>query len=384
MAQMCEEGAEEACTALAQQGEVKLAWLARQGVLPPSAKVLAVLAPVAAARVGAKQSPDTVPAPTWTLPPPPSAPTPPPVPPPAPPLAPPSPASGDSAKVAWLKRQGVEYGGVVTTSKVVAAAPSPLAPPPPAPPSPAPPPPAPPPPPPPPVAIAPVSGPAAAPGDDADLPPWGEELLDLAEACNQGVEYACDALQWEDKEKLAWLATRDVVRQVGGVPAPVAARITRLRGGWRVVRGQGRYTPALPSRGGRKVVAAAAAAAPAEEEARLAWLAKQGVPAWGYVGRAFTDDLPPPASSSAGVSREKQAKLAWLAKQGTPSPAPAAAAAVPLAASAAAAARAEWLAKKEARNALSQGAAAKAAWLSEQEVPWWELALSKKFEHGSM
>ena len=70
--------------------------------------------------------------------------------------------------------------------------------------------------------------------------------------------------------------------------------------------------------------------------------------------------------------------MAWLAnqgkdsKQGAPSPA-----------SVAAAAKAGFLAKRSARNALSQGAAAKAAWLSEQEVPWWELALSKKFEHGS-
>ena len=63
--------------------------------------------------------------------------------------------------------------------------------------------------------------------------------------------------------------------------------------------------------------------------------------------------------------------------------APAPATTVSLAASAAAAAKAGWLAKKEARVALSQEAAAKAAWLSEQDVPWWELALSRKFEHGS-
>ena len=347
-----------------------------------SAKVLAVLAPVAATRVGATQSPDTVPSPTWTLPPQPAgadaraisaqqA--------PQPPLAPPSPATADNAKIAWLKKQGVEYGGMVTTSKLAASPPAPLLPnlaaaPPPAPPPPAPPPPA----------AGPVAGPAAAaaPGNGADLPPWGGELLDLAAACNQGVGYACDALQSEDKDKLEWLATRDVVQPVGGVPAPVAGLdvIKRLRGGWRVVRGQGRYAPAraVPSRGGR-IAAAAASTTEEEAAARLAWLAKQGVPAWGYVGRAFTegDDLPSPAPP-AGASREEQAKLAWLSnqgkdsKQGAPSPA-----------SVAAAAKAGFLAKRSARNALSQGAAAKAAWLSEQEVPWWELALSKKFEHGS-
>ena len=219
------------------------------------------------------------------------------------------------------------------------------------------------------------------------MPPWGGELLDLATACNQGVGYACDALQSEDKDKLEWLATRDVVQPIGGVPAPVAGLdvIKRLRGGWRVVRGQGRYAPAraVPSRGGR--VAAAASAIEEEAAARLAFLAKQGVPAWGYVGRAFTDDQPSPPPPPAGASREEQAKLAWLAnqgrdsKQGAPAPATTAAGA----ASAAASAKASFLAKKNARNALSQGAAAKAAWLSEQEVPWWELALSKKFEHGS-
>ena len=234
-----------------------------------------------------------------------------------------------------------------------------------------------------PVGAGPASAPAApaaAPGNGADLPPWGGELLDLAAACNQGVGYACDALQSEDKDKLEWLATRDVVQPVGGVPAPVAGLdvIKRLRGGWRVVRGQGRYAPAraVPSRGGR--VAAAASAIEEEAAARLAFLAKQGVPAWGYVGRAFTDDLPSPPPP-AGASREEQAKLAWLANQGRDSKQAAAAGA----ASAAASAKASFLAKKNARNALSQGAAAKAAWLSEQEVPWWELALSKKFEHGS-
>ncbi len=382
--------------------QVKLAWLARQDVALQSAKVLAVLAPVAATRVGATQRPGTVPSPTWTLPPQPVAATVqvtlPPLPTsptspapqqpapqqPAPPLAPPSAATADNAKLAWLKKQGVEYGGMVTTSASPATPPSPrlpnlAAPPPPAPPPTAPPPPA----------AGPVTGPAAAVvaplarGNGVDLPPWAEELLDLATACNQGVGYACDALQSEDLEKLEWLATRDVVTQpVGGAPAPVAGLdvIKRLRGGWRVVRGQGRYAPAraVPSRGGR-VAAVAASTTEEEAAARLAWLAKQGVPAWGYVGRAFTegDDLPSPAPP-AGASREELAKMAWLSnqgkdsKQGAPSPA-----------SAAAAAKASFLAKRSARNALSQGAAAKAAWLSEQEVPWWELALSKKFEHGS-
>ena len=31
----------------------------------------------------------------------------------------------------------------------------------------------------------------------AELPPWGAELLALAEACAQGVQYACDALAQE-------------------------------------------------------------------------------------------------------------------------------------------------------------------------------------------
>ena len=80
-----------------------------------------------------------------------------------------------------------------------------------------------------PVGAGPASAPAApaaAPGNGADLPPWGGELLDLAAACNQGVGYACDALQSEDKDKLEWLATRDVVTpgsKVQAVLAPAAA-----------------------------------------------------------------------------------------------------------------------------------------------------------------
>jgi hypothetical protein len=77
-----------------------------------------------------------------------------------------------------------------------------------------------------------------------------------------------------------------------------AARAVPSRGGW--------LSPlrAVPSRAGR--IAAAAAPATGEEAgaaARLAWLTKQGVPAWGYVGRAFTDDLPAPAPP-AGASPE--------------------------------------------------------------------------------
>lgn len=419
MAEMCSEGVESACAALSQQdqvmpvclapqpfphpndpdpkpspnpapNQVKLAWLARQDVALKSTKVLAVLAPLAASRVGVAQSPDTVPSPTWTLPPQPTgaearaiaaqqAP-------PAP--APPSPAAADSAKIAWLKKQGVEFGGMMATSaKRAPPPPAPLpnlaAPPPPAPPA---------------AAAGPASAPAAAAaagGDGADLPPWGAELLDLATACNQGIGYACDALQAEDKDRLAWLATRDVVQPVGGVPTRVGGLevIKRLRGGWRVARGQARYaaTRASPSRSGR-IAAAAPAAEEEEAAARRAWLAKQGGTAWGAVGRACRDGLPSPVPP-AGESREEQAKRAWLANQGRVSgqDAPAAAPRLPppwsppvtAADAAAAAAKASFLAKRNARNALSQGAAAKAAWLLEQEVPWWELALSKKFERGS-
>ena len=374
---------------------MKLAWLARQDVALKSAKILAVLAPLAASRVGVAQSAHTVPSPTWTLPPQPAgaearAIAAQQAPPPAASPAPPSPATADSAKIAWLKKQGVEFGGFVTSAKRAPPPPAPLpnlaAPPPPAPP---------------PPAAGPASAPAAAAaagGDGADLPPWGAELLDLATACNQGLGYACDALQAEDTERLAWLATRDVAQPVGGVPTRVGGLevIKRLRGGWRVARGHARHAPtrAMPSRHGRIAAAASAAEEDEEAAARRAWLAKQGGPAWGLAGRASTDGLPSPVPP-AGESREEQAKLAWLANQGRVSgqDAPAAAPRLPPpwlppitaadAAAAAAAAKASFLAKRDARNALSQGAAAKAAWLSEREVPWWERTLSKKFERGS-
>eukprot|EP00964_Phaeocystis_antarctica_P057504 scaffold34026_cov39-Phaeocystis_antarctica.AAC.2 len=80
------------------------------------------------------------------------------------------------------------------------------------------------------------AGPASAPGAAAaaatsgEDPPWAEELLDLATACNQGVGYACDALQSEDLEKLEWLATRDVVTPGSKVQAALGPAVATARG----------------------------------------------------------------------------------------------------------------------------------------------------------
>jgi len=41
-----------------------------------------------------------------------------------------------------------------------------------------------------------------------EVPAWGAELLELSEACNRGVEYACNALSYEGEAKRAWLANQ--------------------------------------------------------------------------------------------------------------------------------------------------------------------------------
>ena len=41
-----------------------------------------------------------------------------------------------------------------------------------------------------------------------EVPAWGAELLELSEACGRGVQYACNALSYEDEAKRAWLANQ--------------------------------------------------------------------------------------------------------------------------------------------------------------------------------
>ena len=41
-----------------------------------------------------------------------------------------------------------------------------------------------------------------------EVPAWGAELLELSEACGRGVQYACNALSYEDEAKRAWQANQ--------------------------------------------------------------------------------------------------------------------------------------------------------------------------------
>ena len=53
-------------------------------------------------------------------------------------------------------------------------------------------------------------GPDSTPQATGEIPPWGAELIDMAEMCNQGTDFACNMLSSEDGSKLAWLLTQPV------------------------------------------------------------------------------------------------------------------------------------------------------------------------------
>ena len=79
-----------------------------------------------------------------------------------------------------------------------------------------------------------------------ELPPWGAELVSVAEMCNEGKEYACAALSSEARAKLAWLAKqtaprtfqRGVVEPFASPPPPVASTEV-LAQGERLLQGTG-------------------------------------------------------------------------------------------------------------------------------------------------
>jgi hypothetical protein len=334
-------------------------------------------------------------------------------------------AAEDAAKQAWLAKQDVPAFGAAAASSGGQAV---------------------------------SSGPMSSAGEEAakkawlarmDAPAWGAAAAAVAaasssaamtEACDQGVEEACDGISREEEAKRAWLAKLDAptwgavaaaVSEVAAGVGPASADEDAAKKAWLArldAPTWGKAATALVDIAGSAGAVAAMEEAcdegveeacdglSREEEAKAAWLAKMDAPTWGAVTAAVSAvsaEMSSVAGRSIGgaMTAEEIAKHNWLAAMPEPGawrkaslvtqPAGAAEVASHTAGSSELEAKAAWLAKMDlpqwgpgasaptgaapsASNALSAEEAAKQAWLAKMDAPAWGKAAAAVAAAGSM
>eukprot|EP00964_Phaeocystis_antarctica_P003995 scaffold2134_cov65-Phaeocystis_antarctica.AAC.3 len=75
----------------------------------------------------------------------------------------------------------------------------------------------------------------------AEIPEWGQELIDMGEMCNEGTDFACKQLSSEGADKLAWLMSQPV----GAPGTKVAAMLGGGGGGGGPPPGMGGPPPGM-------------------------------------------------------------------------------------------------------------------------------------------
>ena len=234
-------------------------------------------------------------------------------------------AAEDAAKAAWLAKQDVPIYGAAAASSGGSAL---------------------------------SAGPMSSAGEEAaknawlarmDAPAWGVAAAAVAaasstaamtEACDQGVEEACDGISREEEAKRAWLAKLDAptwgavaaaVSEVAAGVGPAGGDNDAAKKAWLArldAPTWGKAASALVEIAGSAAVGAAMEEAcdqgveeacdglSREEEAKAAWMAKLDAPTWGAVTAAVSAVASAVTGSGGGaVSAEQIAKQKWLASQ---------------------------------------------------------------------
>jgi hypothetical protein len=179
-----------------------------------------------------------------------------------------------------------------------------------------------------------------------DAPTWGSaatamanvaseaaHMAEMEEACDQGVEVACDELSREDEAKRAWLAKLDAPTW-GAAAAAVSAVATQVTKVTEMT--EMTMAPRLPEEEAKQQWLARTAPAwgngakMSEEAAKRAWLSKLDAPSWGKAAAqvaAAAQEFPEFGAAaaavtavasemkgSAGLSAEEVGKQAFLAR----------------------------------------------------------------------
>jgi hypothetical protein len=205
----------------------------------------------------------------------------------------------------------------------------------------------------------------------------------MTEACESGVQVACDDLSREDEAQRAWLAKLDAPTWGAAAAAvtAVAAEVEMAPGSSAEEIAKAAWLSKLdaPTWGGvasaepaAASYSAPAAAALSEDAAKAAWLARLDAPKWGQAATAMAMVAAAASQVQAmteacesgvqeacdGLSREDEAKRAWLAKLDAPTWGAAAAAVTAVA-------------SEVQTSAPVSEDAAKAAWLAKLDTPTW-------------